>query len=173
MWSRFIVAANALAPSRSLRQLCPGIFWQSSADWSAERRRRFLAPKSRLRARHYDGSWEVQEMYWPSSDRDTTRGDDLARLKDIYGFDTFVSNKNNNKNNFFSTVAQTYINIFQALLLLFPNGYGQSTSGIRRYSSFHFCPHPTNLILPVHTLHYSPRKASRVLCKNGFRVSAS
>ena len=31
---------------------------------------------------------EVREMYWPSTDRETTREDDLARLKDIYGFDT-------------------------------------------------------------------------------------
>ena len=62
---------------------------------------------------------------------------------------------------------------FQALLLLLPNGEGQSTSGIQRNSSFHFCPHPTNLLLLVHTLRYPPCQASSVLCKSGLWVSAS
>jgi len=35
---------------------------------------------------------EVREMYWPSSsERDTTREADLARLKDIYGHSYFFS----------------------------------------------------------------------------------
>ena len=104
---------------------------------------------------------EVREMYWPSSDRESTREDDLARLKDIYGFETVCR--------FSCYIFAT----FQALLLLFPNGERQPTSGSRRYSSFHLCPHPTNLLFPFHTLHHPPEQASPLLCKNSFWVSTS